>query len=619
MDFQKLILLKPLRLLHILLLLPFWSLSGPIYAQLVTFGPVHRNSGAPLSSTSPEARQAATTTIPFWDDFSKGIQARNWIAKGASYTETIGNKAPSLGMALFNGVDELGRAYSLQEKDQGESDYLTSVTLDLSGIDASQKASLYLSFYWQAGGKAEVPDSNDRLTLQVLTPAGTWLTVWEKRGGETLDRTRFAQEIIAILPEWQHANFQFRFFSNGRQSGPFDSWLLDYVYLNTQRNATDLSYPDRALTLPTSVRLGDFGAYPWELLQKHQKSSWSTVKSEFQNLENRFRAMEYSVTLRDSSGIELFPINSTTPFNPVPNALERRSIVSRTFAEIPVPSNPGDVFFETSLITGDGLLTTIDGTDTTRYTQVDFRDNDRVSTRFPLRDYFAYDQGTADYTAGINQRSGQLAVAYKTPEPVFLTGISIDFNNARQVDQVLDLVIWSTLDKKPLYTEEVVIPAKATGQNIQYFPLKETVPVSGTFYVGFTQFTNDFLQVGLDKTQNFGDRIHYNVGGGWVQNKDVTGALLIRPHVRVSGKAGGNLGPENTLKVYPNPAIEEVRVEGRFTSLQVLDSFGREITLPRISENTGEVLNFKDQQPGLYLIKVVHDLGITSFRILVKK
>jgi hypothetical protein len=580
---------------------------------------VHRTYELDNPNSNPDARLNAVATIPFWDDFSKGIQASKWIAKGASYTQTIGNKAPSIGMALFNGVDELGRAYSTQQKDQGESDYLTSVPLDLSGIDITLKTSLYLSFYWQAGGKAEVPDSNDRLTLQVLTPAGTWLTVWEKRGGETLDRTRFAQEIIAILPEWQHANFQFRFFSNGRQSGPFDSWLLDYVYLNSRRTATDLSYPDRALTIPTTVRLGDFGAYPLELLQKHQKGSWSTVKSEFQNLENRFKAMEYSVTLRDSSGTNLLPINSTTPFNPVPNALERRSIVSRTFTEIPVPSKPGDVFFETSLITGDGLLTSINGTDTTRYEQVDFRDNDRVRTRFSLRDYFAYDQGTADYTAGINQRSGQLAVAYKTPEPVFLTGISIDFNNARQVDQVLDLVIWSALDKKPLYTQEVVIPAKTSGQDVQYFSLKETVPVSGTFYVGFTQFTNDFLQVGLDKSQNFGDRIHYNVGGGWVQNKDVTGALLIRPHVSLSGKAGGNIAPENILKVYPNPAVEEVMVEGKFSYLQILDSFGREITIPRIPGNTGEVLNFKDQHPGLYLIKVVHDQGITSFRILVKK
>lgn len=611
--------MKPFWTLQFLLLLTFWSLSGPSSAQFVTFGPVHRTTSIGNPNSSPEARQAASAPIPFWDDFSKGIQASKWIVKGASYTETIGNKAPSFGMVLFNGVDEKGRSYSLQEKDQGESDYLTSIPLDLSGIDIAQQTSLFLSFYWQAGGKAEVPDSNDRLTLQILTPAGTWLTVWEKRGGETLDRTRFTQEIIAIRPEWQHANFQFRFFSNGRQSGPFDSWLVDYVYLNTRRSTTDISYPDRALTVPTTVRLGDYGAYPWVLLQKHQKGNWSTAKSEFQNLENRFKAMEYSVTLRDSSGTNLLPINSTTPFNPVPNALERRAIVSRTFTEIPLPNKPGDVFFETSLITGDGLLTSINGTDTTRFAQVDFRDNDRVRTRFSLRDYFAYDQGNADYTAGINQRSGQLAVSYKTPEPVFLTGISIDFNNARQVDQVLDLVIWSTLDKKPLYTQEVVIPAKTTSQDIQYFSLKETVPVSGTFYVGFTQFTNDFLQVGLDKSQNYGDRIYYNVGGGWVQNKEVTGSLLIRPHVSLSGKAGGTLAPENIFNVYPNPAIEEVRVEGKFTYLQVLDSYGREITLPRMAGNRGEVLNFKDQQPGLYLIKVIHDLGINSFRILVKK
>ncbi len=618
-GFPKTKALKPFWPLKILLLLGLWSLSGPTCAQFITFGPVHRNSTALNSMPSTAARQTATATIPFWDDFSKGIQASKWIAEGASYTETIGNKAPSLGMALFNGVDELGRAYSLQEKDQGESDYLTSIPLDLGGLDAAQQTSLYLSFYWQAGGKAEVPDSNDRLTLQILTPAGTWLTVWEKRGGETLDRTRFIQEIIAIRPEWQHANFQFRFFSNGRQSGPFDSWLVDYVYLNSRRTPTALSYPDRALTVPTTVRLGDYGAYPWELLQKHQKGNWSTAKSEFQNLENRFKSMEYSVTLRDNSGTELLPINSTTPFNPVPNALERRAIVSRAFADIPVPSKPGVVLFETSLITGDGLLTSINGTDTTRYAQVDFRTNDRVQTKFPLQDFFAYDQGQADYSAGINQRSGQLAVAYKTPEPVFLTGISIDFTNARQVNQVLDLVIWSSLDKKPVYTEEVVIPAKTSGQDIHFFALKETVAVSGTFHVGFTQFTNDFLQVGLDKNHNFGDRIYYNVGGGWVQNKDVAGALLIRPHVSLSGKAGGNLIPENTLRVYPNPVIEEVMVEGKYNFLQVLDSYGRVITLPRSIRNTGEVLNFKDQHPGLYLIQVVHDLGTTSFRILVKK
>jgi hypothetical protein len=315
----------------------------------------------------------------------------------------------------------------------------------------------------------------------------------------------------------------------------------------------------------------------------------------------------------------MLPINSTTPFNPVPNALERRTIASRSFTEIPLPAKPTEVVFEMALITGDGLLTEINGSDTVRYSQVDFRSNDRVSSRFPIRDYFAYDQGVADYTAGINQRSGQIAVEYTTPEPVFLKGISIDFSNTRQVNQVLDLVVWSALDKKPLYSKEVVIPAKAPGQAIHYFPLEEAIPVSGTFFVGFTQFTNDFLQVGLDKGNDFSGRIFYNVGGGWVKNTEVTGSLLIRPHVSLTGKASGNIEPTNSLRIYPNPTVNEVQVEGEFSSLQVVDSYGREVFPSRVPSAKGEILNFKDQHPGLYLIYVQGSSGPQSYRILVKK
>ena len=595
------------------------SQGGPSLAQFVTFGPIHQPSQTTTKDSESWSKQENTGTIPFWDDFSKGIQSSKWEAKGASYTKTIGNNAPSIGMVLFNGVDEAGKAYSLQEKDQGEGDYLSSMPLDLSGIPAAQQSTVYLSFFWQAGGKAEVPDANDRLTLQILSPEGTWLTIWEKRGGNAIDRTRFIQESLFIRPEWQHANFQFRFFSNGRQSGPFDSWLLDYIYLNSKRSSTDLAYPDRALTQGTTVRLGDFSAYPWELLQKNQKGKWSTAKSEFQNLENRFRAMAYSVTLRDSIGLVLLPINSTTPFNPVPNALERRTIVSRSFTEIPVPSKPGEVNFETALITGDGFLSTINGIDTIRYAAVDFRSNDVVNTRFVLRDYFGYDQGVADYTAGINQRSGQLAVEYTTPEPVFLKGISIDFSNSRQVNQVLDLVVWSALDKKPLYSKEVVIPEKSPGQELHYFPLEEAIPVSGTFYVGFTQFTNDFLQVGLDKGNDLGERIFYNVGGEWVKNTEVSGSLLIRPHVSLAGKTSVTIENLTSLRIYPNPTVNEVQVEGEFSSLQVVDSFGREVFPTRIPSDKGEILNFKDQNPGLYLIYVQGNTGTQSYRILVKK
>jgi hypothetical protein len=180
-------------------------------------------------------------------------------------------------------------------------------------------------------------------------------------------------------------------------------------------------------------------------------------------------------------------------------------------------------------------------------------------------------------------------------------------------------VVWSALDKKPLYSKEVVIAAKGPGQEIHYFALEKAIPVSGTFYVGFTQFTNDFLQVGLDKSTNFGDRIFYNVGGGWVQNTEVSGSLLIRPHVSLTGKSTGAIESTPSLRIYPNPTVNEVQVEGEFSSLRVVDTYGREVFPSRVPSANGETLNFKDQNPGLYLIYVQGNSGPQSYRILVKK
>ena len=193
MDFQKQLVLKSKPYLFLLFLLALLSQSTPSSAQFVVFAPTHRNPVNSLALSRPHDRQAANGSIPFWDDFSQGIDAFKWITEGSSYTETIGTNAPSIGMVLFNGVDELGRSYSLQEKDQGESDFLTSIPLDLSSLDVVEQTSLYLSFFWQAGGKAEVPDRSDRLTLQILTPSGNWQTVWEKSGGDGLDRSLFTQ------------------------------------------------------------------------------------------------------------------------------------------------------------------------------------------------------------------------------------------------------------------------------------------------------------------------------------------------------------------------------------------------------------------------------------------
>jgi hypothetical protein len=586
-------------------------------AQFVEFAPVpnkllKESKGSPFFS-----RINARNTFPFWDDFSSGLDTLKWDFSGTTYTETIGINPPSIGMLLFDGVDENGTPYSVQQTEQGNADKITSKPFDLSVSGATTSNSLYLSFFWQLGGRGELPDENDVLILEFLNADNTWSTVWSQTGGVLLDRTTFQQEVIQIDLRFQHAEFKFRFFTKGRLSGPFDSWLIDYIFLNTNQNTTNQTFRDRSLTRRNRLRLGDFGAYPRELLAD-ENQNWSTVSNEFLNLENRFRAMEYSIAIGDTTSQLVFPINENTPFDPVPNSKERRSFESRTLANIPIPENNSELEISTSLTSGDGLFFEINGSDTTRHLNVDFRDNDQVKTYFPLRDFFAYDNGSADYAAGINQRSGFLAVQYNTPSEVYLKGISINFTNPRQANQAVDILVWKDLNEKPIFRKEVLIPIKQANEQFLYFSLDTNIKVNGPFYIGFAQFTDDFIFVGLDKTNDFGEKIFYNVVGAWVQNKEVKGSLMIRPHISLGTPFVEAEIPDEKLRIYPNPVESYLNIEGIFSQIRIFDSFGREIFLERILSTKGEIVTFKGQRSGIYVLNVSNPKGTESFRILVR-
>ncbi|WP_268035294.1 T9SS type A sorting domain-containing protein [Algoriphagus sp. PAP.12] len=601
------------------LLLLFLIFSGIAKAQFVQFAPIPQNKFKLETSIESERfRINNEITLPFWDDFSQGMDTLSWDFEGATFSSTIGNAAPSFGVILLDGVDSDGTPYSRQIRDQGAGDYLTSKPFDLSSLNATESSSLYLSFFWQAGGKAERPDENDKLTLQFLNENGVWETAWEMNGGAERDPDIFTQEIIQVNSSYQHSTFQFRFVNMGRLSGPFDSWLVDYVFLNAGRNESSTYYLDRALTQFNFFQIGSYATVPAELIGDYSSSDFSTIQNEFYNLENRFRAMEYSIAVLDqSNGTSTF-INLNTPFNPVPNALERRSFESREVAEIPSIQGETDLEVVTYLTTGDQNFYTVSAGDSTFYDQVDFKINDTVRTQIPIHDYFAYDHGSADYAAGINQKAGRLAVKYEVDQEVYLKGISINFTNPNQVDLPIDILVWQDLSKEPIFAREELIPLKEEGEDLLYFSLDTNLRVIGEFYIGFAQFTDDFIHVGLDKTNNQADKIYYNVAGAWAQNEEVLGSLMIRPHVSIATPFEQSEDTGSNFKFYPNPVETRLTVEGEYLDLRVFDSFGREIFLEREAMDKREFLNFIGQKSGIYVINLITKYGPQSFRILVK-
>ncbi|RZS97306.1 T9SS type A sorting domain-containing protein [Cecembia calidifontis] len=562
-----------------------------------------------------------TLQLPFWDDFSKpGVDPNKWINEGTTQSFTVGNAPPSLGVLLMDGVDARGRPYSNVLVQQGINDRITSQPIDLSGLSAQESGTVFLSFYWQPGGKAELPDFNDDLTLFFLNKDGIWEPVWTVSGELEEEQFFFTPEIIQVTETFQHENFQFRFQISGRSSGPFDSWLLDYVYLNKNRNANNLFFPDRALTQTNTRPLGKYAAIPLFELRRSQANIWQNISNEFKNLENRFRAMEYSVILRDSStGTVVRKINDNTPFNPVPLANERRRFNSNNFGTIPPPAIETDLELLTYISSGDRFLYQIINGDSVIFRDVDLRVNDTVRTVVSIRDFFAYDDGFVDYSAGINQRNGMLANRFEVTAPAFVKGISINFTNFNQFNSIVDLMIWNSLSNQPVYVKEVFIPEKDNMNEFAYFELEENVRVDDTFFVGFMQFTNDFVYVGLDKTFNNGSEVFFNVSGSWQQNNIVEGSLMIRVHLTENPVVEEQAESAFGFRVYPNPVSDWLTLEGEIDDFSVIDPYGRTINLPvEFIQGDGKMINFAGLQRGVYLVNIRKGVEQKSIRILVK-
>jgi len=565
--------------------------------------------------------QAEALALPFWDDFSSGeIDELKWQNRGAVASRSIGIDAPSMGVVYLDGVDAQGKPYSTAALENGEGDQLTSQEIDLSPYQVGD--SLYLSFFWQAGGLAEMPDEQDQLELYFLDREGDWELVWSIAGGDPETRDTFSHEMIRVGASFFHGQFRFRFVNKGRLSGPFDSWILDYIYLNKNRTVFDVNYEDRTLTKPPTSLLGKYTALPYWEWGSASEAHLSAIHSQFKNLSSRFRAMEYTVLLRDKSNKQVFQqIHSQTPFNPVPQALERRDFSSITLKELDLELTEGlDLETVVYLTTGDGfLIEEISGRDTLYSDLVDYRVNDTTSHIVPLRDFVAYDNGMVDYAAGINQRSGMLALRYETSETVYLKGISINFANALQAGSSLELMVWRDLDEEPEYRKEILIPEKEQLSEFSFFSLDTNLAVADTFYIGFMQFSNDFVHVGLDKSNDTAGEVFFNVTGTWQQNEEVRGSLMMRPHFSLTAPASAPAGDANAkVSAFPNPVVERLFLEGQVDDIAVFDAYGRQIKVPVESFERGKILNFTGKEKGVYVVRAWTNGKPNSIRILVK-
>ncbi|MDN5203794.1 T9SS type A sorting domain-containing protein [Fulvivirgaceae bacterium BMA10] len=581
--------------------------------------------------------------LPFWDDFSTASNipdVNKWLGSQNVYiSNSIGVAPPSFNVAAFDGVDVNGNAYSFNPNASGLGDSLLSFPIDLSAIEDALKNTVYISFYWQLSGMGEFPDAGDSIRLQFKDQNGDWVTVWNKTGGDMADPNVFTQEIIQVDPDlYFHDTFQFRFQSFSRLSGIFDTWNIDYVYLNKRRSPTDLVYFDRTVSSVLTSIFKNYSAIPANQFfsdETDQSTFIDSSKVELLNLDQLLQPMVYTAFLEDTlSKVRLDTMNLRTEVDPILQGSERRALRVNKIEPDKIPDAKRLVLESTFFIeSGDTLLIDqIVGTDTTYHDNVDFRVNDTIRTTQILDNYYAYDDGSAEFAAGINQSGGRLAYQYVLSEPDTLTNIDIYFPTVGEnfSGSPLTIFVWKDLDDEndQVAYEGNAVVQQASGINqLASYSLLPAIVVRDTIYIGYRQGFDGRLGVGLDRNTDSGDKLFFNVRGTWVQNTEIQGSLMMRPRFEEGGIITGNDKPteldglDKKITIYPNPGKGEFFIKGDFEDIRVYNTHGQLLTGRDLIVNSGNasVLNLKAFPNGIYIVQLERDRKIFTERIILNK
>jgi hypothetical protein len=425
--------------------------------------------------------------------------------------------------------------------------------------------SIWLSFFYQAGGLGDPPEANDSLTLQFFSPnEQKWYSVW--RAGGSLDQ-RFKPAIIRIDEDrFLQKGFQFRFINYASLSpdlsdpsmvGNCDIWNIDYVLLNKNRNAGDTIFADVALTLPLRSLLKSHEAMPWkQFLQVYLQEMASSILIHYRNNDTITRNITRNFEIWDvykNSQAYSFSAGATN-IGPLTNVDYNANLVYTYNTS----NNDSALFRITASLKTDNFDPK--GNDTLIYYQV-------------FKNYFAFDDGTSEGGYGINglgSRNAMVAYKFESYMQDTLRAVQICFNDSYQNanQRAFDLAVWDDNNGIPgnmIYTRENVMVEEGDVINGFYtYTIPEGVAVNGVFYVGWRQISETFLNAGYDVNTPNAGRQFFWLNGDWSQSQ-VPGSIMIRPVVGspliITSVHDTYYKNKNIMNIWPNPARDYINIE----------------------------------------------------------
>ncbi|MCO5231405.1 MAG: T9SS type A sorting domain-containing protein [Chitinophagales bacterium] len=561
-------------------------------------------------------------TLPFADDFYQNGYYPNvskWIDSKVFINNTYPILPPTIGVATFDGLNAQGLPYSDFNNDWGLADELTSQPINISGLNETDN--VYLSFYWQAGGRGEIPEKGrDYLNVEFLDKNSNWVTVMKINPTDSV--TDFKQEFIKISNNYFHNAFQLRFSAYGNLAGNTDHWHIDYVLLDRNRN------PQFESSVADVAYIGGNGSYfksYYQLPFKHFSNDLlkDTLKIAIKNnFQNTIDIVDnYTVTLLNNGQV-LRAYNGPSI-----------DIESKKIKEYQYP----------------GLdLSTLEPTSDTTEIEVKYffqssaennspefvRANNQVIDKIIFGNTFAYDDGSAERAYRLeNYDFGKIAVKYHANVPDTLRAIRIHFPHfpnytSSSASPFFNIAIYKSLDTiqgendQVLYKELLVskedfhIPQDEIMNGFSYYTFKpelndgkDFLVVDGDFYIAIEHEKFNDVDLGFDMNQNNSSNMWYNAGYGWYRSQYpgsiMMNAIMGKP---LSGKFTSlfqhqTISPQ--ILIYPNPTKEMIIIQGDISTTFNYSIFNiAGIHCQSGQSFSNSAINVADLKSGMYILQI---------------
>ena len=588
--------------------------------------------------------------LPLIDDFSKPTNfipdQTKWRGTSVYINNSYGINPPSIGVATLDAINSKGELYDVGAIYSSPADTLLSQPINLTFPNDS----IYLTFYFQAGGYGDMPESRDSLILQFSPDGNNWRTVWRASASETestitelyyrrnglttrvntannINEHFFKAHVKVDRPEFFTNNFQIRFinyasisinqFTPGRASNA-DHWNLDFVYLNRGRTALDTLIKDVALLTPNKSLSNYYEEIPWSHYNAEARERMFgeqlTINLAYHNLGWGTRNVERQIEVTPMFGNGQY----FSMYGGAENIHDFEIYTHDYNFDYDFYSDTDSARFEikTYLTTDSDIA------------RADYRYNDTTVYYQKFYDCYAYDDGTAENgygLFGVGSAAGKVAVQFYCFASDSLRGVYMYFNrtiNNANEENKFRLTVWSDDNGVPgeiLYTQNATKPTYSDSLN-QFVAYKFTRPIfigrRTTFYVGWQQTNDDFVNIGFDRNNNHQDKTFYNLANLW-QSSVYEGSLMIRPIFSPASRFPENpvLPPENPTSndisgviLAPNPSADIVRmiwnddIENTTAKrIEIYDTGGR---LVRIETNSSNIINVSDLPAGTYIVRI---------------